>query len=83
MDFGSIAVVALVVFLIFWYNAAINRLFSPVGKVLDASALHAEVYASEVANNAINRAADMQVDEKKVAKAKANVKLVSSFKLAD
>ena len=83
MEIGSLAFVALVVFLVIWYGKAVNKLFAPVGQILDASAMHATVYSAEIKNNAINRGADLQVDKAKVTKAKANLKAINDFSIMD
>lgn len=76
-------IVGLILFLVIWYGKAINKLFAPVGQILDASSMHATVYSAEIKNNAINRGAELQVDANKVKKAKANLTAINNFSLED
>lgn len=77
---GSILVLGLLFFAVmFWYGKNISNFFKPVTRVLEAGDMHAQVYASQVKVNAINKASKLSVDKKAFTQAKSNLDLISSF----
>lgn len=82
VGFG-VAVVVLVgiVGVVFWYGKSINRIFRPVGKMLDAADTHATVFSAEVKNSAIEKASKLKVNAETIKTGRVNLALIDAFDL--
>lgn len=84
MSAGVVLILVLAVFaVLFWYSKEVARVLRPIGRMLDAGDVHAQVYAASVQNNAVMKASKLEVDTKAYAKAKSNLKTISSFSFDD
>ena len=80
MGASTILAVALVWFVAsFWYGKTISKATKPIGEVFSAASMHATVYAADIKNSAVQKAAKLEIDTKSVATAKEKLALINNF----
>ena len=80
MGASTILAIALVWFAAsFWYGKTIAKATKPIGEVFSAASMHATVYAADIKNSAVQKAAKLEIDTKSVATAKEKLALINSF----
>lgn len=80
MGASTILAVALVWFAAsFWYGKTIAKATKPIGEVFSAASMHATVYAADIKNSAIKKAATLEVDTKSAATAREKLAIINTF----
>ena len=80
MGASTILAIALVWFVAsFWYGKTIAKATKPIGEVFSAASMHATVYAADIKNSAVQKAAKLEIDTKSVALAKEKLALINNF----
>lgn len=80
MEASTILAIALVWFVAsFWYGKTIEKATKPIGEVFSAASMHATVYAADIKNSAVQKAAKLEIDTKSVATAREKLALINNF----
>lgn len=80
MGASTILAIALVWFVAsFWYGKTIATATKPIGEVFSAASMHATVYAADIKNSAVQKAAKLEIDTKSVATAREKLALINNF----
>lgn len=80
MGASTILAIALVWFVAsFWYGKTIAIATKPIGEVFSAASMHATVYAADIKNSAVQKAAKLEIDTKSVATAREKLALINNF----
>ena len=80
MGASTILAIALVWFAAsFWYGKTIAKATKPIGEVFSAASMHATVYAADIKNSAIKKAATLDVDTKSASTAREKLAIINTF----